>query len=193
MGHPGIRERPEEGGHGLDPFPIAVELRKHFDVGIPLEAIGPVPIGEITAAGIKLHHLLERQLAAVVEVRAGEIDVAQGRHLERSLHRQSLAGFGICAGRDREAAGIEGRPNLVDVRGDPGGLRREGEGMAEGIGAADADILARRPNVDVVEAGVVDRLSVAHPHPLDELVFRDAALAGELLEGADRSPGELWP
>ena len=65
--------------------------------------------------------------------------------------------------------------------------------MAEGIGAADADILARRPNVDVVEAGVVDRLPVAHPHPLDELVFRDAALAGEFLEGADRSPGELWP
>ena len=63
--------------------------------------------------------------------------------------------------------------------------------MAEGIGAADADILARRPDIDVVEAGVVDRPPIPHEHPLDELVFRDIALAGELLEGADRSTGEL--
>src|SRR2546422_2158929 len=46
--------------------------------------------GEVTAAVVEVHHLLQRQLPAVVEVGSGEFDVAQARRLEGPIHRHPL-------------------------------------------------------------------------------------------------------
>src|SRR5437899_12349554 len=60
---------------------------QYLNVGIEVVLVGA---GEVTAAVVEVHHLLQRQLAAVVEVGSGEFDVAQARRLEGPIHRHPL-------------------------------------------------------------------------------------------------------
>src|SRR5207253_11369532 len=48
-----------------------------------------VEVGEVPAAVVELHHLLQRQHTAVVEVGSGQLDVAESGGLERSEEHTS--------------------------------------------------------------------------------------------------------
>src|SRR5262249_24328719 len=91
-----------------------------------LDLAGLLRVLEVTATGVELHHLHERGGAAVVEVRTGQLDVAERRRLDRAIH-------------DR-------------VHGARTASRRQG--VAERIAAAHTDVARGRTHADVVEAGV---------------------------------------
>ena len=98
-------------------------------------------VREVAAAAVEVHDLAQGQLAAVVEVGRGQLDVAESRHLEGPLDD---------LGRDA---------------GQPGDRER----VAERVVAAVPGVGGRRPDAVVGEAGVeeptvlaVDRAACVH-------------------------------
>src|SRR4051794_29001286 len=67
-------------------------------------------IREVAAAVIELHHLLQRELSAVVEVRSRECDITQRRHLEVAFTRNVIKA--IQGRRGNELAGTSGNHEL---------------------------------------------------------------------------------
>ena len=129
-----------------------------------------VRLVEVPAPGVEVHHLLERRLPPVVEVGAGQLDVAHRGDLERAVHGHALG-----RGDRRGQGGADVGARL--------GEARERHREAERILGAHAEIVGRRPDADVVEAHVVHgELAVPHLHPLDQPRLGEVAdgLGGEL-------------
>src|SRR5262249_21759885 len=74
--------------------------------------LGQLRIPEVATARVEVHHLGERGLAAVVEVRGRERNVAEPRRLEGTAVRPRAAA------REGDAIGAEPRPTEV-LRGGP--------------------------------------------------------------------------
>src|SRR6185437_14763014 len=88
---------------------------------------------------VEVHELSKRSLAAVHEVRSGQLDVAKSRSFERAADRNRSAG-GNCRAADQTLGSEFGHGE----RGDPGG-----------IAGSYAEIVSGGPDADVVESDIV--------------------------------------
>ena len=116
-------------------------------------------VGEVAVAVVEVDDLAQRHLAAVVEVRRGQRDVAQLGHLERAAH-------------------------LVVRRAGPARLRQR---VAERVEAAEARVARGRPDADVEEPGV-DRPAAVGRCQADRRDVRRGRVRQAGAEVAGRAP-----
>nr|GFD13855.1 hypothetical protein [Tanacetum cinerariifolium] len=144
---------------------------------------------------VKLHHLLERRAAAVVEIRPGERNVAQGRCLEGAIDRIPEPDIRFERGITRNCR-AQGRFEFAHV--DVERIRHaqtlqqrvvltgERQRIAPGVAATQRQVFLGRAHAGVVETVVVERDQVVgHHHPFNALTGFEAQ--------ARRGIGQLGP
>src|SRR5436309_761643 len=153
--HPVVGQRLQEGDDVRPAIRLADEAADAVDGGVGVCSVGLV---EIAAPRVELHHLVESEHGAVVHVGSAQLDVAEGRRLERAVDGEHV-------GRaDRWQRILDGR-DLRDAEPEeitPG----EGERDTGGVRAAHAEILGGRPHADVEEAAVVEGVRPGRRLPL---------------------------
>src|SRR3989441_10084038 len=81
-----------------------------------LNPLGQLGVGEVTAAAVEVHHVGQRRLATVVEVRSGELHVSQSRGLERTtVHGRAALGERDTTLTQSSPTEIFGRRTYADV------------------------------------------------------------------------------
>ena len=126
--------------------------------------VGDVVLVEVAAAGVEVDDLHQRRLTAVVEVRAGELHVAQRRRLEGAVDRHAIHGarLGLAVAADVGRVGERQLGAVLQHQ----SARRERERVSERVGSSASEVLLRGPHSDVGDAfeGPRERLEARGGH-----------------------------
>src|SRR4029453_2832196 len=191
---------------------VRLDLDVHVDqVEVTVRRVGD---GEVAASGVEVDHLAKGQLATVVEVGAGELDVAERGRLEGS-HPAHPVDVGPGSHLSRDVAGPVGEATVVqNLGGDVGRVewpqrvhepldhRDVGEDVHHAADAAAGLVHLGR---EVAHGEVVREVAdvsgnhgacrLALEARVDLRVLRrwlESALPGEGLDGGERGPGGGW-
>src|SRR6266849_402480 len=151
-------------------LPVLEGETKDLDIGIHVLHFSHGV--EVTAAVVILHHLLQGELAAVVEVRSRQSNVPQLRSLEEAAARHFVRAiqWGRCDTVSTPSRDDDGfKATVADVL--PEVFRVGKRQTSNTVITGKTSIFSRRPDADVIVARVIHASAIVfHDHALDRSV-----------------------